>query len=273
MQRRQRRPAAQHVNQAGIQVLAVLDAFIGRPRPLGVSEVGTELGISKNKAFRALSALVELGYLVRDASGTLYDLGWRPLALQSPAEEPFDIRALCRPCMERLHELTGETIYLSAIAGRHQLVIDGVEAGGVRVGYTPRNLLVPLHAGPASRALLSFLPDEEIVAYLEAASPLKRFTPTTITEPNLLWAEMRRVRRQGYAEGYGDHYTGATYIAFPVLDASGRPHASISVAAPAERLTAAHLASLLPGILAVIEEANVLARLYPVTTLVDFGAS
>ncbi len=275
MPQRQQRPAdpqlRRHVNQAGGQVLAVLSAFIGRQRPVGVSELSGELGITKNKAFRALTTLVELGYLLRDASGTLYDLGWGALALQTPAEELFDIRTLCRPFMERLHELTGETIYLSSIAGRHQLVIDGMEGGGLRVGYTPRNLLVPLHAGPASRALLAYLTDCEVAAYLRAAAPLTRFTPTTITEPEQVWAEVRKVRRQGYAEGYGDHYTGATYIAFPVLDSSGRPHASVSVAALAERLPAARLAALLPSILAVMAEVNVLSRLYPVTTVVDFG--
>ena len=132
---------------------------------------------------------------------------------------------------------------------------------------------MPLHAGPASRALPPFLTDEGIPAYLDVASPLKRVTPATIPEPDLLWAEVCRVRRQGYAQGCGNHYMKATYIAFPMLDSSGWPHAPISVAAPAERFTPAHLALLLPGIFAIAENLNALARLYLVPTLVHLGAS
>jgi DNA-binding IclR family transcriptional regulator len=265
------RTTAPTVNQAGARVLAVLAAFIGRDAPMGVTQLSRQFRISKNMAFRALDTLVDRGYLVRDASGVGYDIGWAALALSAGVEEEPDIRTLCRPFMERLYALTQETVYLSVIVGLHQLVIDGVEAAGVRVGYTPRNLLVPLHAGPASRTLLSFLTDDEIAQYIRAASPLKRFTETTITDPDRLWNEVRLVRRRGYATGYGDHYRGATYIGFPVLDASGRPHAAVSVAAPADRLTPARLKQLLPSILEIMAELNEVSHLYPAHLTIDFS--
>jgi DNA-binding IclR family transcriptional regulator len=259
------------VNQGGSRVLGILAAFIGRDAPAGVTQVSRQLGITKNMAFRALDTLADRGYLVRDADGRRYDIGWRALAFSAGAEEEPDIRAVAHPFLVRLHELTRETVYLSVIVGLHQIVIDGVEAAGVRVGYTPRNLLVPLHAGPASRTLLSFLTDEEIAQYIRAASPLKRFTESTITDPDLLWRETRLVRRRGYATGYGDHYRGATYIGFPVLDASGRPHAAVSVAAPTDRLTPSGLRHLLPEILKIIAELNEVSRLYPAHLTIDFS--
>ena len=259
-----------NINLAGARVLGILATFIGKDAPVGVTHLSRRLGISKNMAFRALDTLTDLGYLVRDASGTGYDIGWRALTLLAGAEEEPDIRSLCRPFLERLYSLTQETVYLSVIVGRHQLVVDGVEAAGVRVGYTPRNLLVPLHAGPASRTLLSFLNDDEVADYIKSALPLKRFTETTITDPDLLWTEVRLVRRRGYATGYGDHYLGATYIGFPVLDASGRPHAAVSIAAPAERLTPARLQQMLPSILEIIGDLNEVSRLYPAHLTIDF---
>jgi DNA-binding IclR family transcriptional regulator len=262
---------APNVNQAGTRVLGILATFIGKSVPVGVTQLSRQLGISKNMAFRALDTLTELGYLVRDARGTGYDIGWRTLMLSAGAEEDPDIRTICRPFLERLYMLTHETVYLSVIVGMHQLVVDGVEAAGVRVGYTPRNLLVPLHAGPASRTLLSFLTDEEVDQYIRSGSPLKRFTETTITDPDLLWKEVRLVRRRGYATGYGDHYRGATYIGFPVLDASGRPHAAVSVAAPSDRLTPARLKLLLPSILEIVAELNKVAHLYPAHLTIDFS--
>lgn len=140
----------------------------------------------------------------------------------------------------------------------------------MRVSHNPRGLLVPLHASPASRALLAFLSDEEIASYIRAASPLKRFTDTTITEPEELWKEVRRVRKQGFARGYGDHYANATYISFPVLDGHGRPHAAITVGAPKERMSERDLNALLPEMQKVMQALNQQTRLHPVETLIAF---
>lgn len=265
------RPAerAGRSNKATVRVLNVLSRFIGRPTSWGVTELSVELGLSKNMVYRALSTLLEQGYVVRDATGARYEIGYRVLELGSGSVEEPDVRALCGPAMRLLHQLTGESVFLSIIVGRNHVTIDSVEAHGVKVS-NPRGLPVPLHASPASRALLAFLSDAEIEQYLKVAAPLRRFTPGTITEPEALREEVRRVRREGYARGYGDHTTGGTYIAFPVLDASGRPHAAITVGGPVDRFTQARVDELLPQMLRIVAEANAHSRLVPATFLVLF---
>ncbi len=257
-------------NQAATRVLDVLAAFIGHPSPWGVTELSEHLGITKNMAFRALTTLTERGLLIRDASGSAYDLGWRVLGMHGAEPHALDIRALCRPFLEKLHALTHESVFLSVIVGAHQVAIDSFEAHGVRVSYTPSNLMVPLHAGPASRTLLACLLDREVEEYIRAASPLKRFTATTITDPARLREEIALIRQRGYARGYGDHYVGATYLSFPVLDASGRAHAAITIGGPAERLTPKRLDTLLPDIQTTIQALNKQSKLYPVTSTVAF---
>jgi DNA-binding IclR family transcriptional regulator len=199
-----------------------------------------------------------------------YDLGYAVLDLQPANAEEIDIRTLCAPFLQRLHEISGESAFLSIIVGANHVTIDSIEAHGVKVSPNPRGLLVPLHASPASRALLSFLSDEEITAYIRAASPLKRFTKTTITNPKKLWEEVLLVRRQGFAHSYGDHYAHATYISFPVLDSGGRPHAAITIGGPPDRLTDKRLEKLMPKIVQVMEQLNRLSRLYPATSIVRF---
>lgn len=256
-------------NKATVRVLSVLSRFIGRRSSWGVTELSQELGLSKNMVHRALSTLLEQGYVVRDASGARYEIGYRVLELGADHLEAPDVRALCGPAMRQLHQLTGESVFLSIIVGRHHVTIDSVEAHGVKVS-NPRGLPVPLHASPASRALLACLSDEEIEKYLSVAAPLRRFTPTTLTEPAAVREEVQRVRRQRYARGYGDHTTGGTYVAFPVLDASGRPHAAITVGGPPERFTQARVDELLPRMLEIMDEANRRSRLYAATFLVLF---
>jgi len=250
-------------NKATVQILQVLSTYIGRSSSVGVTELSQELHISKNMAYRALSTLVKEGFLVKDASGSRYELGFGILRIQNlDADTQFDVRTFCAPFLQRLHKVTGESVFLSVIMGRGYVTIDSVEAHGVRVSHNPRGLLVPLHASPASRVLLSFLSDEEIAEYIRVAAPLKRFTATTITDPNDLWQEVELVRSQGFARGYGDHYANATYISFPVLDTTGRPHAAITVGGPADRLTEADVEKLLPGMMQIVAEMNSQSSLY-----------
>jgi DNA-binding IclR family transcriptional regulator len=262
---------ASRSNKATVRVLRVLSRFIGRRASWGVTELAEELGLSKNMAYRALSTLLEQGYVVRDASGARYELGYRVLDLNAGQVQEPDIRALCGAAMRELHELTGESVFLSIIVGRNHVTIDSVEAHGVKVSHNPRGLPVPLHASPASRVLLSFLHDDEIAEYMRVASPLRKFTERTITDPDKLWDEVRLVRRQRYAKGYGDHYTAGTYIAFPVLDGNERPHGAITVGGPIGRFSQARVDELLPAMLRIMEELNLRSRLYPVTSMVIFA--
>jgi len=249
-------------NKATAQILNVLSLYVGRRSSYGVTELSRELNISKNMAYRALSTLVKEGFLIKDRSGR-YELGFGVLQIQDlDADLQFDVRSFCAPFLQRLHKLTGESIFLSVIVGLNHVTIDSVEAHGIRVSHSPRGLQVPLHASPASRALISFLSDDEIAAYIRAASPLKRFTATTITDPEALWKEVALVREQGFARGYGDHYTHATYISFPVLDGTRRPHAAITVGGPADRLTEVDVERLLPGMMEIIDEMNSQSALY-----------
>jgi DNA-binding IclR family transcriptional regulator len=259
-------------NKATLRTLNVLSAYISRTAPYGVTELSNDLGMTKNMAFRALATLLEHGYTVRDADGSRYDLGHGVLWLQGAgADEELDIRAVCAPFLQRYHEATGESAFLSVIVGRNHVTIDSVEAHGVRVSHRRRGLLVPLHASPASRVLLSFLSDDEIAEYIRVASPLKRFTPTTIARADKLWDEVRKVRRQGFARGYGDHYAHANYISFPVLDVTGRPHAAITIGGPPDRLSKKRIEALLPELLRITKTLNEQTRLYPSSATVLFG--
>jgi DNA-binding IclR family transcriptional regulator len=250
-------------NKATVQILQVLSGYVGRTSSHGVTELSRELNISKNMAYRALSTLLKEGFVVKDASGGRYELGFGVLQIQDlDADLQFDVRSFCAPFLQRLHKVTGESIFLSVIVGHSHVTIDSVEAHGVRVSHSPRGLHVPLHASPASRVLLSFLSDDEIAEYIRVASPLKRFTATTITDPDALWKEVGLVRAQGFARGYGDHYAHATYISFPVLDSTGRPHAAITVGGPADRLTKVDVEKLLPGMMEIIREMNCQSALY-----------
>jgi IclR family KDG regulon transcriptional repressor len=250
------RPAQRYRNQAAQRVLSVLSAFGGPERDLGVTELAQRLGMNKNMVHRALTTLAALGYLARDISGTRYQLGYRVLTLAGD-DDAFDIRALCRPALEELHALTGESVFLSIIVGRARVNVDWIEARGRRVSASQRGRSVPLHCTTMSRSLLACLDDREVAAYLAGAAPLTRydeiFPETAGATAQDVWDDVARVRRDGFVTWRNPQQYGANYIAFPLLDGAGRPHALITAGGPLERFGPERIAQLMPPMLAILK--------------------
>jgi DNA-binding IclR family transcriptional regulator len=242
------------VNKSTLLILKSLYSFTKERHSFGVSEFAAELGITKNMAFRALGTLLDEGFLVRDPTGKRYELGYRVLMFMHAGDET-DIRAICLKYMQILQGISGCTVVFSIPMGPHLITIDGIDFKGQRM-LRANWLPVPLHASPGSRAILSFLHDDEIEEYIRISSPLKRVTPTTITDPDKLRAEVRLVRRKGYAIGYEDRVVGANFVSFPVLDESGRPHGAITIGGPKDRFTKERMFTLIPELAAVMAELN-----------------
>ena len=78
----------------------------------------------------------------------------------------------------------------------------------------------PLHAGASSKALLAFLPADEIDDYLRR-SELDALTTETITDGTILRRELDQIRQQGFAVSLGERQAGAGSVAAPVLNDRG----------------------------------------------------
>jgi DNA-binding IclR family transcriptional regulator len=248
--------APRYRNQAAQRVLAVLSCFAGPEPDLGVTELALRLGMNKNMVHRALTTLTAQGFVTRAADRSRYQLGYRVLTLAGD-DDAFDIRALCRPTLEELHALTAESVFLSIIVGRARVNVDWIEARGRRVSASQRGRSVPLHCTKMSRALLACLDDREIAAYLASAAPLTRhdeiFPETAGMTPQDVWDDIARVRRDGFVTWRNPQQYGANYIAFPLLDTQGRPHALITVGGPLERFGPARIAELMAPMRAILQ--------------------
>jgi DNA-binding IclR family transcriptional regulator len=250
-------------NRATARVLLILSQFTDGSASHGVTELSRELGMTKNMIHRALKTLTRYGYLVRDASGARYQLGPGVLQLGRNGLEPLNLPMLATPYLQRLQELSEETTSLAVRVGRTAVTIAGVRGRGHIARRVPFGRSVPLHASPASRAILAFLPDDEIAAHL-AGGPLESFTPATITTDEGIWTEVAAVREAGYAMSFGDHVgRGATGISFPVLAGDGTPHGSVTIAGPSDRFTEERRAELIPAFRELMAELNRRSQLYP----------
>jgi DNA-binding IclR family transcriptional regulator len=267
----------QYRNQAAQRVLAVLSAFVGRDAVYGASELSRRLGMNKNMVHRALTTLAAAGYLVRDVSGRRYQLGYRVLELAGEETDEFDIRTLCRPVLEELHRLTGESVFLSIIVGKGRVNVDWIEGRGRRVSHSLRGRSVPLHCTKMSRMLLAYLSDGEIAAYLAGAAPLDSeadtFPDTVGMTAQSVWNDIKEIRGVSHIIWRNPRAFGGAYIAFPLLDNGGRPHAIITVGGPIERFSLARISSFARPIATILSPLQQQCRLFPAAPILLFGGA
>jgi IclR family acetate operon transcriptional repressor len=133
-------------------------------------------------------------------------------------------------------------VSLAVPRGLQLVYVDQVQASHVMAAdWLGR--AVPLHATSTGKALLAWLPEEELEAAL-AAHPLSRHTDSTITSRTKLRQELGRVRRKGYAISRGELEAALWGVSAPVLDRRRRALAVVSVWGAESRLRAKGLDEL-----------------------------
>ncbi|NUU24370.1 MAG: IclR family transcriptional regulator [Streptomycetaceae bacterium] len=205
----------------------------GRP-DLGVTEIAQELGITKGAVHRILTALRSRRLVTADPSTRRYALGPAAVALGRAYLARTDLRMLAGPELRRLADECGETATLSVRRGGTRIYVDQVVPDNELRIEVPIGTPYPLHAGASSKALLAFLADDEIDAYL-GQGRLDALTERTVTNPAALRKELGQIRKRGYATSSGERQDGAAALAAPVLDHDGCVIAVISVSGPQTR--------------------------------------
>jgi IclR family transcriptional regulator, acetate operon repressor len=218
---------------AAARVADVLLLFLDGGQSRGVTGIAKELGISKAVVHRILTSLVSRDLITLDSHTRQYRLGAAAAALGARAMRSLDLRSGALPVLRGLRDATRETTTLSLLVEQSRVYVDQVESPHEIRMLVEIGRRFPLHAGSSSRAILAFLPPEDQERVL--AGPLDTLTPRTITDPDLLREELRKVRQQGVSRSSGERQSGAGSVAAPILGADGYAIGAISVCGPMER--------------------------------------
>jgi IclR family transcriptional regulator, acetate operon repressor len=235
------------------RALSVLDLIAASEQEdYGVTEIARSLGLSKAVIHRVLTTLVAWDYLQVDAQSRRYRLGPNALVLGSAYLKQIDLRRLILPRLQELSDRTEETATFSLRNGSSRMYVDQITPNreikmSVAIGKS-----YPLHAGSSSKSFLAFLPEEEQDDYLRNRE-LTSMTPTTLSDPDALRADLAAIRERGYAISLEERQAGAASVAAPILDRHGNPIAAISICGPVERFRD-RIGTVAPLLLSVCRE-------------------
>jgi IclR family acetate operon transcriptional repressor len=213
--------------------------LLARKDTVSLRAVVQALRVPVSSAHRLLAELAEHGVVERRANGE-WELSYKLLEITGRQLGRLHWPRLARPLAEVIARETGENVNMSAATGRTGVVIDKVRAGdGPQLDF-PIGAVGPLYLGGAGKAMLAFMSEDDKGAVLRAAMP--PFTRFTITSPRLLEAELKRIRRRGYAIDGQEVVLGIWCVAVPIFDRSGHPIGALSITGPSEKRAGPELA-------------------------------
>lgn len=227
--------------------LAVIRAFDADHAQMSLSEVARATGLTRAAARRFLHTLVALGYMRTD--GRLFSLRPRILELGYAYLSGLSLPEVAYPHLEELVAEVRESSSVSVLDGDEVVYVARVPTRRIMTVVISVGTRFPAYATSMGRVLLAGRSDDWLNGYL-ASARLRPLTSRTITDPDRLLAELRKVRERGWALVDQELEEGLRSIAAPIHDAEGQVVAAVNVSAQAQRWTAENIeAGLLPPLL------------------------
>ncbi|MCZ9350794.1 helix-turn-helix domain-containing protein [Streptomyces mutabilis] len=230
--------------------LAVIRAFDADHPALTLSEVARAAELTRAAARRFLLTLADLGYVHTD--GRLFRLTPRVLELGYSYLAGFTLPQIAEPYLEHLVAQVRESSSLCVLDGDDVVYVARVPTSRIMTASITVGTRFPAHLTSVGRVILADLPDAEIETRL-ARADLRPHTARTLASADALRAELRRVRRQGYALVDQELEDGLRSVAAPVRDRDGAVVAGVNIAVHAGRNSVESVRrDLLPHLLATV---------------------
>lgn len=216
--------------------LKIIKMFTKEKSEWGGRELANELKLDHAKVYRILETFEANNFISKDPVTKKYALGFSVLELGMIKYDSLNIKELIRPILERLTRETGESTFLTALYKDVGVTLEAVEPEN-KVKYTVSvGSRAPLYVGASYRSILAFMSDEYIKEYFDKTE-LESYTGRTMTDPQKLMAELKKIKQDEWAISYGEYTPDIIAIAVPLFDKSKGVIGSITVSGPAYRMS------------------------------------
>jgi IclR family transcriptional regulator, acetate operon repressor len=237
---------SRHSVQSVERAFAVLRSFTAERPVQGVSEIASALNLNRTTVHRLLATLESCGAVRRDPITHRYTISAGVLQFANVFHQTSNVRDVAHPAMVRLRDLTGHTAALHLHEGFERVTVAQVESNqDLRMTYRDLGVPQPLHLGAPGKAILANLPRNEIEEYFRHRD-LIAFTDNSITEPDLLRAELAKIVEDGISISREERRPGVVSVAAPVFDASGHVIGAMNVCGPVHRVSDRQIEEIIP---------------------------
>lgn len=223
--------------ERGLQLLSLL----ARERRSSLTEIALRAGMPPSTAHRLLMTLQSHRFAEFDENTQDWMIGVEAFRIGSGFLNRINVLESAQPVMQDLMVETGETANLAIADDGDVVFVSQIETSNpIRAFFRPGTRSF-MHASGAGKALLAQMSREDVEALL-LKKGLPEFTQTTISKPDLLFAELDQIRKRGWSYDDEERHEGMRCIAAPVFSAFGIAVAAISVSGPSARFSETRVA-------------------------------
>jgi IclR family transcriptional regulator, acetate operon repressor len=225
---------------SGIRVIAraadILKMLGQHPEGMTLREIANSVNLPRSTVQRIVKALDDANFVIAASPTSGVRLG-PALTLLAGSARQVDLEDVFQPLLDQLNRDCGETIDLSVFGNDKMVVVS--QAPGIQHGLvwsTAVGSTLPLHASAPGKALLAEFAPHELGA-LRKRYRLVKFTENTITDWQMLEAELSDIRHSGVAYDTEECFNGIRAVGKIVHAAKG-DFCAVSIPTPAERFEA-----------------------------------
>ena len=208
-----------------------------------LTDLAERSGLSPSTVHRLLTTMEQRRFVQFDQSDGMWHVGRQSFAVGATFGRRRNFVAQMLPFLRRLRDQTHETVNLAVPNDGEVVVLLQVESREIVRAFTRVGERSPMTASGLGKAILATYSHDEVLAVIQKQG-MHRLTANSITRAGDLREELQRVRTQGYAVDNEECAIGLRCIGAVVGNEHGEALASISVSAPAARITDERLISL-----------------------------
>ncbi|WP_458210372.1 IclR family transcriptional regulator [Haladaptatus sp. NG-SE-30] len=209
-----------------------------------VTDIANDLHRSKGTVHSHLTTLLKNEFVVKD-DGT-YRLSLRYIDLGQFVQKRLGIYDVVR---EELDDLAAETDELAQFATEeHGRAVYLYKAHGDKAVQTASTVgkREYLHCISLGKSMLAYMPRSRVEEIIDRHG-LSGYTDATLTDREELFAELERIREQGYATDNEEKIEGLRCVAAPVKGIDGGVLGAVSLSGPSSRMVGERFEEELPN--------------------------
>lgn len=220
--------------KSATRVLRILKLVGSSREGMKHNEIAKALEIPKGSLSLILADLINEGFLFTDVSGTMYRIGPQVLSLAGQYLASLDIVKISQPIIRDLVEETKESAGLGVRIGTETMIVCKENSPEPFKWDLEIGIRYSMYSTAAGKAILAFLEEQEIDEILDTIDMTPK-TDKTITNKSALKAQLKQIRKDGFADAREEQFIGMIALGVPIFNNEGRVVASIVQPIPTPR--------------------------------------